>query len=184
MNRRSSAAALMVAGIVLGLSSSAFAGNVRQKLAEDAGMAVESAAVAVEEARVSIEGAKALVARIPEDSPLLGEVEGVLLKANKSWKKALSALEGARESMAKIDGASSDEVARDFKLLATVNSSVAYSGAKVVQTSIHFVESVANNKTEALGVIKLAMEDSLAASSQVEANYKRMKDLIAKKYSK
>jgi len=69
-------------------------------------------------------------------------------------------------------------------LLATVNAGVALSGAKVVQTGLLFIESAAGNKTESLDIIRMAMQDALAAASQVEFNYERVKTLIAEKYSK
>jgi hypothetical protein len=61
---------------------------------------------------------------------------------------------------------------------------VALSGAKVVQTSLVFVEAVANNKTEALDVIRMAMQNALDAAAEVQQNYERVKGFIAEKYSK
>jgi tmRNA-binding protein len=74
-------------------------------------------------------------------------------------------------------------MAEDYKLLATVNARVALSGAKVVQTGLLFVDAVANNKAEALDIIRMSMQDSLAAASQVQFNYERIKTLILEKYS-
>jgi cytidylate kinase len=145
---------------------------------------IAAAVSAVEEARVAIENGKQLVALIPADSELVGEVKQMLVAASENWKVAITALDGAKESASKIESASSSELAQDYTLLATVNAGVALSGAKVVQTGLIFVDAAANNKTEALDIIRMAMQDSLAAASQVQFNYERVKTLIAEKYSK
>ena len=67
--------------------------------------------------------------------------------------------------------------------MTTVNAGVALSGAKVVQTALLFVDAAANNKTEALDIIRMAMQDSIAAAAQVQFNFDRVKTLIEEKYS-
>ena len=185
MSRRSCIAMMVVAGVVLGGGLNvARAIEGADALVSSANKSIAAAAAAVDEARAAIENGKQLVALIPADSPLTGEVKAMLQAASENWSVAVAALEGAKESAAKIASASSAEVALDYKLLATVNSGVALSGAEVVKTGLSFVEAVAGNKTEALDIIRMAMQDSLAAASQVQFNYERVKTLIAGKYSK
>ncbi len=181
MNRRS-CVALLVSGVMFGVCGGVAAEGI-DALVQEANASIETAAVAVEEARSAIENGKILVTQIPSDSALLGEVKQMLKAASENWSVAVTSLEGAKESASKIAGASSVEIANDYKLLATVNSKVALSGAKVVQTGLYFVDSAANNKTESLGIIRLAMQDSLAAAKQVQFSYARVKELIANKYS-
>ncbi len=184
MNRSSCIALMMVAGIGLGGVWNVAGAEKVDQLVLDANRAIALAATAVEEARVAIENGKQLLATIPDDSALIGEVAEMLPAVKDNWVLAVSALDGAKESASKISSASSQGIAQDYKLLATVNAGVALSGAKVVQTGILFVDAVAHNKTEAFDIIRMAMQDSLAASSQVQFNYERVKSLIAEKYSK
>jgi hypothetical protein len=182
MNSRS-CVAVLVSSVVFGVCCSAIADDDIDQLVQEANQSIETAAVAVEEARVAIENGKQLVAQIPADSALIGEVRQMLKEASDNWTIAVSSLEGAKQSASKIASASSMDIAKDYKLLATVNARVAFAGAKVVETGLYFVDSVANNKTESLGIIRLAMQDSLAAASQVQFSYQRVKELIASKYS-
>ena len=46
-----------------------------------------------------------------------------------------------------------------------------------------YVEAVANDKTESLDIIRSAMQDALASSSQVKLNCDKVKNLISEKYS-
>lgn len=185
MNRNSYVVLMVVAGLGLGSVLNVFGGqkDIDQLVAE-ANESISVAASAVEESRAAIERGKQLIATIPADSEAIEEVTETLKAIKKNWTLAISALDGAKESAFKISSASTAEIAQDYKLLAAVNASVALSGAKVVQTGILFVDAVANEKAEALGVIREAMQDSLAASDQVQFNYERVKSLIAQKYSK
>jgi hypothetical protein len=185
MNRQSCIAVMVAAGFVFGgVLNAARAGEGAEALASAANKSIAVAATAVADARIAIGNGKQLVASIPADSALIGEVKQMLQAASDNWTLAVAALEGAKQSAAKIATASSVELAQDYKLLATVNAGVALSGAKVVQTGLKFVEAVSANKTEALDIIRMAMEDSLAAASQVQFNHERVKTLIAGKYSK
>lgn len=184
MNRHSCISLIMVAGLVFGGMGVVRAEEGTDQLLRDAKKAIAAAEVAVEQARVAIEKGKHQVVQIPSDSELSDEVNQMLVAALESWSVTISALNGAKDSAAKIGTASSEKLAQDYALLSTVNSGVALSGAKVVQTGLLFIDAAASNKTEALDVIRMAMQDSLAAASQVQFNYERVKTHIAKKYSK
>lgn len=176
---------MAVAGLVLGGTvGTARAEDGTDPLVSKANESIAAAVSAVEEARAAIENGKQLMDLIPADSELAGEVKQMIVAAAVNWKTAVAALDGAKESASKISTASSSELAEDYALLASVNAGVALSGAKVVQTGLLFVDAAAHNKTEALDIIRMAMQDSLAASSQVQFNYDRVKSLIAEKYSK
>ena len=183
MNRSSCIALMAVAGLGLGGVLNV-AGAGTDQMVADANKSIAVATSAVEAARVAIENGKQLLATIPEDSPMLSEVAEMLPAVKDNWTLAVSALEGAKESASKISSASTPEIAQDYKLLATVNAGVALSGATVVQTGMLVVDAVAQNKSEALDIIRVAMQDSLAATSQVQFNYENVKTLIAAKYSK
>lgn len=155
-----------------------------QNLADESSAAIFAAEAAVEEARAAIENGKELIALIPEDSSLMPDVTQVLWAASENWKIAVDSLNGAKESASKIGSASTESVAKDYALLSKVNAGVALSGAKVVTIGISYIDAIANNKTESLDIIRTAMQDALAASSQVQFNYERVKTLIAEKYSK
>jgi hypothetical protein len=152
-------------------------------MADQAAAAIKDAEMTVQEARSAIERGKSLVSLIPEDSPQISDVAKTLEKTMKNWKMAISALEGAKESLTKVSSAPSAEVADDFALLARVSAGVAYSEAKVVQISISYLDAIANNKAEALGLIRVAMRDALDASARIQDNYERVKGLIAEKYA-
>ncbi len=179
--KRHTFVALLVAGLAVGGARGA---QDVDQLVADANQSIIVAEAAVEQARAAIENGKQLVVQIPADSALSGEVTEMLLAASENWAVAVSALEGAKKSAAKISLAPSSDVAADYKVLAEASSKVALSGANVVQTGLVFVEAVASEKSEALGVIREAMQDSLAASSQVQFGYERVKALILEKYSK
>lgn len=168
-------------GNVLNVSA---AGQSIDQLVAEAEKSIAAATAAVDEARAAIEEGKKLLATIPEDSPAMGDITEMLKSVKENWVLAVAALDGANSSASKIPAASSPEIAQDYKLLASVNAGVALSGAKVVQTGLMFVEAVANDKAEALDVIKMAMENSLESASQVQLNYERVKKFIAEKYSK
>ena len=153
-------------------------------VADEAGIAIANAESEVEKARVAIESGKQLVAKIPDDSPLMPDVAQVVKAASENWKVAIESLQGAKDSAAKIGTASSESIANDYALLAKVNAGVALSGAKVAQIALTYIDAIANNKTESLDIIRAAMQDALASSSQVQFNYDRVKALIARKYSK
>jgi hypothetical protein len=162
------------------------AGSVKAQstnLAQEAQAAIASAEAAVEQARTAIEKGKELITTIPEDSPLLPDVAQFLQAASVNWNIAVESLDGAKQSASKITTATSESIARDYALLSKVNAGVALSGANVVQIGLAYVEAVAANKTEALDIIRTSMQDALAASSQVQFNYERVKTLIAEKYS-
>lgn len=184
MNRSSWIGLMVVAGLGLGCVMNVSGAPSTSQLVSEASKSIKAAEVAVEEARAAIGNAKQLLATIPADSPLMGEVTDILKKTKENWTLAVSSLEGAKESASKISAATSIGVAQDYQLLAKVNAGVALSGAKVVQTSMMFIEAVANNKTEALDVIRVAVNNSLEAAEQVELNYERVKAFIADKYSK
>ena len=167
---------------------SAYAQEVGAEPAYDistpAGEAIAKADAEVEKARVAIENGKLLIAEIPADSPFMPDVAQVVEAASENWKIAIDSLKGAKESISKINSATNESVANDYALLARVNAGVALSGAKVVQISLTYIDAIANNRTEALDIIRTAMQDALASSSQVQFNYERVKTLIAQKYSK
>lgn len=184
MNRRS-CGILLVAGLMFaGVANMARADESVSQMAQVADQSIAVAQVAIDEAKAAIEKAKQLVAIIPADSPHMGEVTEILASASENWTTAVAALDGAKQSAARITSASSADIAKDYKLLATVNSRVAFSGARVVQTGLFFIDSVASNRSESLDLIRLALQDAVAATSQVQFNYDRVKELIAKKYSK
>lgn len=173
-----------VVGLVFGaLLNTANAGKNSELIAE-ANRSIEAAASAVEEARAAIQKGKQFVAMIPQDSEVMEEVVQMLEDVKENWVLAVAALDGAKASASKISSASSPEIARDYKLLASVNAGVALSGAEVVKTGITFVHAVANDKSESLDIIRTAMQASLEAAAQVQHNYERVKSLIAEKYSK
>ncbi|NNJ70763.1 MAG: hypothetical protein HKP10_05680 [Kiritimatiellales bacterium] len=155
-----------------------------QDLITQAAGAVSEAEMAVDTARIAIGRGKDLYLMIPEDSPMFSDVAQVLEEASRNWKVAIASLDGAKESASKVSTAASESVASDYALLAKANAGVALSGAKVVEISIAYVDAIANNKTEALGVIRIAMRDALEVTSQIQVNYERIKTLIAEKYSK
>ena len=107
----------------------------------------------------------------------------MLKEVSMNWKIAVEAMEGANQSADKIMEASSEELAGDYALLARANSAVAVSGANVVQIGMTYVDAVANEKTESLDIIRDAMQDALASSSQVKLNCDKVKKLISEKYS-
>ena len=184
MNRQKCVALMVGVGLAFFGASRVRAAEGAGAMLDEANQSIAAASAAVENARAAIENGKQLLARIPDDSALLPEVKEVLVAAAANWKQAVKALEGAKASAARISKASTPEVAGDYKLLAEVNAEVALAGAKVVDTGLLFVKAVADNKTESLGVIRMAMQDALASASQVEFNYERVKALVAKKYSK
>ena len=185
MNRHKCITLMVAAGVALGMGGTAYAqADAAGQLLEKTNQSIAVAAAAVEEARVAIANGKKLIELIPADSASVGEVQQMLVAASKNWQVAISALNGAKQSAAKIASASNDEFAEDYALLAKVNAGVALSGAEVVKTGLLFVDAVANNKTEALDIIRMAMQDSLAAASQVQFNYERIKTIILDKYSK
>ncbi len=176
---------LVIAGAaVCGFSNVALAEQDIDQMLAEANQSVVVAEAAVEQARAAIENGKQLVIQIPADSPLSNEVTEMLRAASENWTVAVGALEGAKLSASKISSASSAGVAADYKVLAVASSKVARSGANVVQTGLVFVEAVASDKSEALGVIRTAMQDSLAAASKVQFGYERVKALVFEKYSK
>jgi|GEM_PF-3389994 len=178
------AAALMAfAGFTSNVFAQAGESEAASSLSSESDAAIASAEMEVEAARIAIAKGKDLIALIPEDSPLMPDVAQVIQAASENWKIAVDSLKGAKESASKIGAASSESVADDYALLARVNAGVALSGAKVVQIAISYVGAIAENKTEALDIIRTAMQDALAASSQVQFNYERVKSLIAQKYS-
>lgn len=153
-------------------------------VSDQAQSAIAAAEKEVEKARAAIEAGKVLIAQIPEDSPLMPDVAQVVEAASANWKIAIESLQGSKDSATKIATATNESIASDYALLAKVNAGVALSGAKVVQIALTYVDAIAQNKTESLDIIREAMEDALASSSQVQFNYERVKTLIAQKYSK
>lgn len=180
MKRQGVLVGLMVA--VLGAVMSVSAQD-SSALENEANAAISAAEQAVEQTRAVIETGKQMLATIPEDSAKMEDVSRVIKAAMENWKIAVEALEGAKKSASKVAGAN-PAVAGDYVLLAKINAGLAVSGANVVQIAIGYVDAVANNKTEALDVIDAALQDALAASSQVQFNYDRAKALITEKYSK
>ncbi len=181
MNRHRWLVGMMVGILtVVGVNNRASAQAVA---ADSVAASVAAADQAVAEARAAIAKGKELVSQIPKDSPYLPEVTQMLQAASANWKTSIEKLKGANESAQKISSASNDSLAKDYALLAKVNANVAFSGAKVVQIGLSYVEAVATDKTEALDIIRGAMQDALAASSQVQFNYDRVKTLISEKYS-
>ena len=176
MKKQGWIASLVVSGLMFGTGLTVCADGLDKQ--------IEAAQVAVDEARIAIENGKMLVGQIPSDSPLMAEVVQMLKASSDNWAIAVDALDSAKLSAGKVDGAASDEIAQDYTLLAHVNASVALSGAKVVQTGLLFVDAAANNKTESLDIIRQAMKSSLAAAKQVQSNYERLKSIIVEKHSK
>lgn len=146
-------------------------------------MAIAKAEAEVEKARAAITKGKELLAMIPEDSPLMPDVAQVIEAASENWQIAVESLSGAKQSASKIVTASNESIANDYALLAKVNAGVALSGAKVVQIALSYIEAIATERTESLDIIRTAMQDALASSSQVQFNYERVKALIAQKYA-
>ena len=175
----------LVALLVVALAGLGLEGNVHAEstVADDVLAKIASAEASVANAKVAIKNGKTLVDMIPEDSPLLPEVAQMLKQVSINWKLAVASLESAKESSAKIPMATSPELAADYALLATVNATVAETGANVVGLGLSYVEAVAKNKTESLDIIRNAMQDALAASSQVKFNCDKVKNLISQKYS-
>jgi hypothetical protein len=183
MNRYGFIAGLMVAVLGSGVAGNrAYAQGATP--AQDTDVAIQAAEAAVEQARAAIQKGKEAIAMIPEDSPLMPDVAQVVQAASENWTIAVDSLKGAKESATKITMAKNDAIAKDYALLAKVNAGVALSGAEVVKIAISYVDAIANNKTEALDIIRPALQDALAASSQVQFNYDRVKSLITAKYSK
>ena len=172
---------LMVALLVF--SGSARNGYAQSVITDEALASVATAESAVADAKAAIKRGRDLVALIPDDSPLLPEVGQMLKEVSMNWKIAIESIEGANQSAAKIASTKSEGLAKDYALLAKVNSSVAISGANVVQIGMDYVEAVATDKTEALDLIRGAMLNALAASSQVKLNCDKVKSLISEKYS-
>jgi hypothetical protein len=160
-----------------------FASEGTDSLLRSANDSIAAASSAVQNARFAIEKGKKLVLQIPADSDLGKEVELVLVQASQSWDAALLSLSDAKKSASKISSARTQAIAKDYKLLATSTSNLALSGAKSVQASIFFIESVAGN-TDAIGVARVAVQDALAGAKKVEEGANRVRMLILKKYSK
>ena len=173
----------VVAVLLGGFEASAYAEKNAGPMASTAQATIDVASVAVNEARSAIENGKQLIGQIPANSELIHEVKEMLGAAAVNWAVAVEALEGAKASADKVASAATPNVAEDYQLLSKVNAYVAWSGANVVKTALIFVEAAANNKTEALDIIRMAMHDSLAASAKVRFNYELVKTLIAEKYA-
>jgi hypothetical protein len=181
MNRQKYIALMMVAGLTLGgITGVAHADEQTDLLLGKANASIAAASVAVDEVRSVIETGKQQLAQIPASSELYGEITQMTAEALKNWKIATAALVTAKENAAKISTAPSSALAKEYAVLATINSNIALSGAKVVQTSLIFIDAVANNKTEVFDIIRRAVEDSLVAATKVQTNYERMKAFIAK----
>lgn len=181
MNRHSWLVTLLVASMI----SFGWVGNAAAQGsgADKVAMAISNAETAVAQARAAIENGREIVGQIPENSPYLMQVEQMLKAASENWKQAVSSLESAKESAEKLASASDDTRAQDLALLAKVNANAATAGANVVKIALSYVEAVANNKTESLGVIQQAMRGALASSNRLQLNYDKIKTLISEKYS-
>ena len=182
MNRLTWVVALVIG--LLSFSGMANKASAQPAVADEVASKLAAAEQAIGEAREAISKGKELLTLIPEDSPYLPEVTQMLKAASSNWKVAVDSMSGAVESSGKIGTATTDTLAKDYALLAKANANVALAGAKVVQIGLAYVDAVANNRTEALDLIQEAMQDALAASSQVRFNYDRIKSLISEKYSK
>jgi hypothetical protein len=174
---------MMGACLFLG-GSDVCASDSSAQLFASANKSINDASSAVENARISIEEGKKLLEKIPADSDLSAEVTEVISAISKHWDVTVKALATAEKTAPRILKATKPGLAEDYKLLATISAGVALSGAQVVQTGILFVDAVANNKTEALSIIRKALADALSQSDQVDQNYDRAKKLIMQKYSK
>ena len=183
MNRLS-CAVLMMGACLFFCGSDVRASDNNEELFASANQSVNAARDAVEEARVSIEKGKALLEKIPADSEYSEEVTAVISAISKHWNTSVDALASAEKITPRILKTKNEGLAGDYKLLTSLSSGVALSGARVVQTGILFVDAVANNKTEALGIIRKVLADALATSDEVDQNYDRTKKLIMQKYSK
>ncbi len=174
-----------IVALIIGALTASFGNAFAQTEAPDeVSRLISSADNAVSQARKAIEKGKELVTLIPEDSPYHSEAIQMLQSAFSNWKITVGALEGAKQSASKISSAADSSISEDYELLAKGNAHVAYSGAQVVQIALAYVEAVATNKTESLDLIRNAMQDALAASSQVQFYYEKVKTLISDKYSK
>jgi len=181
MNRQKYITLMMVAGLSLsGITGVARADEQTDLLLGKANASIAAASVAVDEVRSAIEIGKQQLAKIPTSSDLYGEITQMTAESLKNWKIATAALEAAKANAAKISKAPSSALAKEYALLAIGDSNVALSGAKVVQTSLIFIDAVANNKTEVFDIIRRAVEDSLVAATKVQTNCGRMKAFIAK----
>jgi len=140
-----------IMGLMVGLM--VFCGSTREgiaqsMLADETLASVAMAESAVADAKAAIKRGKELVSLIPEDSPMLPEVAQMLKQVSMNWKLAVESIENANESAAKIASTASQELADDYALLAKVNSTVAVSGADVVEIGMAYVEAVATDNTE------------------------------------
>lgn len=184
MNRHSYIALMAVAGLALGgVVGTAHAAEDADQLVSKVNKSIALAEGAVESVRAKIETGKQQLASIPEGSELYSEVSQVIAAASEKWTAATVALDWAKKSAARIASAKSSDLAQDYALLARVNAGVALSGAKVLETGLLFVDAAASNKTEALGIIRKAMKDSLDAVAQVQSSCDRVMKLIAEKHS-
>lgn len=182
MNRVRCIMGLMVGLMVL--CGSTREGLAQSALADETLASVAMAESAVAEAKASIKRGKELVGLIPEDSPMLPEVAQMLQQVSMNWKLAVESIENANESAAKIASTASEELAADYALLAKINSTVATTGADVVQIGMAYVEAVATENTESLDIIRIAMKDALTGAAQVKSNCDKVRKLISQKYSK
>ena len=93
MNRSSFIALTAVVGLGFGgVLNVAGSGESIDQLVADANKSIALAASVVDEARIAIDNGKQLLATIPDDSPLLAEVAGMLPAVKENWTLAVSAL--------------------------------------------------------------------------------------------
>ena len=152
-----------------------------EDLAKEANIAIADAQKAVDEARDAIQQGKDMVTKLEGNVALINEVKKVLGSASKNWAEALKALESAKTTAAKITNASNLKKANNIKMLAELDARVAEASAKVVRTDMYFVEAAAANRTQSLSIIRDAMADAEAATTQVKFNRDQVKSILAGK---
>ena len=185
MNRHNCVVLMAVVGLVVGGNLSvARAGEASDSVVDNATVAFAAAEVAVEEARASIAKGQQLIKQVPKGSEFEAEIKQVIMVASENWNLAVSAIGNAKESLSLLGNASDPEITKDYALLATVNSGLALSSAKAVQTGLLFLEAAAENKTESLNIIRGAVHDAATTVAQVQMGAERVKKQISKKYSK
>ncbi len=165
---------IVACSVCVGAVSWVFAGEEVPQV-ETAQQAISLAEDAVDAARVSIERGKGFVGQIPEDSDLMCDVKEMLVTTSEKWKLAINALEWAEISAEKMQAAPSDAMSVNYEVLAMSSSFISFSGANMVQVGLLFVEAVATDKAESVGIIGLALQDSMVAFEQLSFHYDGVK---------
>jgi hypothetical protein len=174
----------VVFGLFLCGAISASAEKAVDEVVAEAKATVMAAQQAVDDARLAVEQGKQMVQNLSSDAMMISEVKEMLIASSENWTIAVEALKQAEKSAEKLDMVQDEQILKDYALLARMNANVAKSGAQVVTTGLIFVEAAANNKTETLDVIRLAMQEVQASAAQVRFNSEQVIGLIKEEYSK